>query len=830
MGSLLLVWLQMWQFSTAYAQSAQELQLFSGLAQDAWVGYIATRAGKVDLFVHHIDTSGYENIGRNGLCLSCEDTVGVRTWNAVVGEKGWLYAAWSTPHHMAVCAIEPEGLFQWKLRLPQKAHHIALLPHPEGGVVLLLEEDQTLSLQGWSATGSQLFATSIDSRERPQRKGRFIPSGLEGFLVLWESYVGDRWELRIQKWRWNGEAEQGPRSLSGLHRSVEAAEFIGDGYGGILGVYESASIGGAGKDLYLIRYNRNGNLLYEKPLCLEAGDQQNPRLYKRGTDLLIVWEDNRNQDWDLYFQRVEISSGKPLLPSKGVTLVELPGPQRSPHLILDYFQNEMIAVWIDNRHLQADIYMQRYSASVKPQWEFAGRPLATNPHQQHSLRTATQDFQYFWVAYLEDKPQEGTYPHIALVTTQGEIRLHKRLAGNLSRPYARISQLQAYSRGKDLFLLWADDRDSAGKPQLYLQQLSSAAPSRWPAQGMPIAPQPTLSQRDAKVIFFRDTLWVLWQGQESDVESDLFAQALIPSGKKVFLPKPFLVCGADRVQNEANWIRHPHRLYASWTDNRSMEETGFDLYLRSVWPPAPEAGWRAKPPLQNSAYIFFTPGENTAHHVWQEEVAHRYQILYAHAPLGEIPNSPTLLSPTSKPQRFLQSICTPEGVLFVTFCEESPGPYEQNLRIFALSPHGEILWQKTSPFPYRHHLYPSLLLLQGGDLLLTALATSGSNRWDLVYARFSPTGELREKGILLTPVPERSRWQILQNGEEYWLLLQMTTGHTLHQGRRPDNLKPIRLPGAAAEAVLIPWQEKVWIFWTDERREKLYLTPLSPQP
>ncbi|MDW8134969.1 MAG: hypothetical protein RMJ66_07900 [Bacteroidia bacterium] len=825
----LVLWAQlMWEVPTAAGETASDLRLFSAYQQDAWIGYKANRRGQIHIFLHHIDTSGYERLGRNGICISCQDTASSLKWDAAVGEKGWIYVAWTTSKNTHVSALTPEGLFAWKFSLQEPAQQITLLPHPEGGVVLLSTNQRGLVLQGWNAVGKPLFEHILVPPHKPLRKAYLISSNIEGFLVLWESFTGDKWEITVQKWRWNGTNDGPAKVISSLAQSVEAIEFIGDGYGGLLGVYESVSLNGSGKDLRLIRYSRNGSRLYELPLCTEVGDQQNPRLYKRGTDLLVVWEDNRKQDWDLYYQRIDISTGSPLLPPAGQPLVSLPSPQRSPHLVLDYFQNELIAAWIDYRHLQADLYMQRFSSEGKPLWEFIGRPLATGGYQQRELQVTPEGFHFFWVAYLEDVPHEGTYPWVALVSLQGEIVFRKRLTGNTLHPYARFSDLRAQVWDKELLLLWSDDRDSAGRPQFYLQKVSPSLETQWLSQGMPVSPQKGLAQKEIQTYLQGDTVWLLWRGEESDVESDLFAQAILRSGSRLLKTSPFVVCGADRVQHEAKWVPHSSRLYAIWTDTRSMEETGFDLYLRCIQPPAPEVGWRAQSHLQNSAFVFSIPENDKLHFLWQEEIGGTYQILYAHNSLEAVPHHPTPLAPTGKAQRFLKAICSSAGILYAAFCEEAPGPYEQTIRIFAIGPNGNILWRSRSPFPHKHHLYPQLTLLRDGDILLTALAyTSG---WELVYARYTPKGEIREKGILLSPISEHTTWQVLEQEREFWLLINMQSKYLLYQGSELSRLKPLPFPGQPAEALLLSWQGKVWLFWTNSTREKLLLSPILAKP
>lgn len=821
----LLVWMQSWQIPTAYRQVAQAPQVLSGHTQQAWVGYLSNRAGTNHLYLHLIDTSGYEPLG--GVCLSCGDSRPVVTWQASLGEKNWLYVGWSTAEKTFLRSLDGAGVTRWEAEISVAAQELALTAHPEGGAVALLRNERALKLYFWDSSGQVRTEHTLVS-DMPCRHARLIEGGLEGFLIVWEAYTGQRWEIFFQKWLWQGKSDAPARTLSQFSHSVEGIELINDGFGGMLGVYESVSLSGAGKDLYLIRYNRNGTRLYEVPLCQEAGDQQAPRLYKRGSELLIVWEDNRHQDWDLYYQRVDITTGKPLLAREGVPLVRLAGPQRSVQLILDYFQNEMIALWLDYRRLQGDIYFQRYTAEGKPLWEFAGRPLATSLAQQHSLRTAAQDFQLFWVVYLEDESEQGTQPHIALLTTQGEVRLHRRLSGNIKRPFARTESPEAHPWGDKLLLLWRDDRDAADHPQLYAQLLSPEGKPLWFPLGLAVSPQTQLSQKNPQVHVQGDTLWLLWEGEESDVETDLFAQALTPEGKRLFT-RPLAVCNADRVQTEARWLLHRGRLYAYWTDNRSMEQTGFDLYLRSIAPLLPEVGWRATRAFQNSAFIF--PAQDTVrlHHLWQEDVNGKYQMAYALAPLGQV-STPSLLVPTAKPQRFLAAVPDAGGGVYVAFCEEAPGPYEQALRVIALSPTGEIRWQHTSPWGYRHHLYPRLYRLPTGDLLGLSLGSPNPGRWELLYAIFSSEGKLQEKGTLLTPVPERSVYQLLPVTGGFWLLLQMPTGHTLHYGSRLSELKPVKLPAPCSQAILTLWRGQAHLLCTEREGGRITLSPLSATP
>ncbi|MCS7162913.1 MAG: hypothetical protein NZ958_06295 [Bacteroidia bacterium] len=828
MGLRLLLWMQTWSIPTPYRQVVQDLKVWPVTPHHIWLGYRATRAGTPHLYLHYIDTALAAPSGSVGLCVSCRETTRVEAWDAAVSETGGLYGAWSSAQGTFVFSLEKELFLGWQTHLGQPAKSLQLQPKPKGGVVLLLQTENALSLHYFSATGMAELKEVIEGGRRPVRHGRLLLSDAEGFIVLWEAYTGRRWELFFQKWLWKGEAVSSARSLTGTSRSVETAEFLGDGYGGLIAAYEGLSMSGIGKDLYLVRYNRHGQQLYEVPLCTEAGDQQNPRLYKRGAEVWVVWEDNRRQDWDLYYQRFDITTGQPLLPKEGLPIVSLPGPQQNPQLILNYLQNELIAVWVDFRRMQGDIYFQRYSAQGKPLWEFTGRPLADNLYMQHSLCVAALGFQDFWVAYLEEHPTEGSYVYVAHISLQGEVRLHRALGGNREQPLAQIGAIEAVPWGDKLLLLWSDNREGKNRRQLYGQLLNAELEPQWPKLGQPLGYQPNLLQEEAQAIFLGDTAWILWRAEESIGESDLYAQAFTSAGRPLF-PRPLSICDAKRHQHEPRWLLQGGRLYAYWTDSRSLEESGFDLYLRPIWPLGPEQGWRTLLTFQNSALLFPGSDSGRLHHLWQEEVQGKYQILYAYGALGEVGGGLALV-PTAKPQRFFQALQDSLGNVWVAFCEEAPGPYQQTLRVVGISPKGEILWRQIPPLTHTHHLYPRLDLLGPGEVVLTFLGQRSDGRWELAYGRYSPQGTLLKRGLLLTPVPEKTSWQIGYAQGRYWLLGQIEEAYVLYQGTSLDNLRPVPLAVKPAQAKLLLWRQKPWLFWVDPTRTQLHLMPLVAMP
>ena len=830
MLNLLVVWLQIGPIYPSGTQVAQDLKLLPGYAQDAWVGYRAQRHGQTHLYIHHLDSSGYSYTSQSGWNLSAGDSLPVLAWDGLVSSDNRLYGAYLCAGRLNIFSLAGDNRFLWKNHLPiaGQTGEIRVWATPHQAFMIALLTGQEVILYGYTIQGEKRFVTRVDTSSRPKRHLRVLSSASDGIWLVWEAFTDKNWNLMAQKFGWEGQPLSSAQPLSTLPHTIYHATFTDDGYGGFFGVYESSHLHSAGKDLYLVRYNRHAQKIYEVPLCLETGDQQTPRLYKRGTELLIVWEDNRNQDWDIYYQRVEISSGKRLLTPEGAPLIALPGPQSNPHLILDYFQNEAIVIWEDFRHIQPDIYYQRISANGERLWEFSGRALVSNSHAQRHLIAYPQDFQYFWVAFLEDIPLQGTHPRLYYVKSDGTVQKKVDLQGTIY-PQATLQNLRVYPWEDGILLAWQDNRDFAQKPQIYLQSLSARGEPLWPLEGLPAGLQTQGEERLADIVATGDTIWILWQAHESDVEDDLYAQAFLSSGEKLFAKGPIPVCIADRVQSDARWLRYRNALHVTWTDNRSMEETGFDLYYRSIMPLLPEIGWRGTTNFQSNCF-YFVIDSSRVHHLWSEATPDIYQVYYGLGPLGK-PANPQPLRPNQKPQRFARALYEENGSLYVAFCEEAPGPYEQAIALLSLSPEGKILWAVDKALSYRHALYPQLTRWKSDQLLVTALGNPYPGTWELGYAIYNlKTGQKESAGTLLSPVPERTQWQTLVAGETLWLLLKMPTGWVLYQGSPGQKLKPYPLPFSPAEAQLTLWNGQPYLYYVDEKRQSIRWLTLSLRP
>ena len=114
-------------------------------------------------------------------------------------------------------------------------------------------------------------------------------------------------------------------------------------------------------DIYGWRVNSEGNLIGDViPISiatdceLDESVQQGPAMAYNSQDnqYLVVWEDDRNGNWDIYGQLLS-AAGEPL--GNNFPIVEVQGDQRRPDLVYNSQDNLYLVVWQDNYYGDWDI-------------------------------------------------------------------------------------------------------------------------------------------------------------------------------------------------------------------------------------------------------------------------------------------------------------------------------------------------------------------------------------------------------------------------------------------------------------------------------------------
>ena len=137
-------------------------------------------------------------------------------------------------------------------------------------------------------------------------------------------------------------------------------------------------------DIYAQRIRKDGNLGWELngiPVCLMSGYQSSARCVCDGVGgAVIIWQDHRNENWDIYAQRAD-SSGLLLWDTNGIGVCMADSTQ-GPYVVETDNRSGAIIAWMDYRAGNWDIYCQRGDSSGVLQWGEDGLGVCANSDAQ----------------------------------------------------------------------------------------------------------------------------------------------------------------------------------------------------------------------------------------------------------------------------------------------------------------------------------------------------------------------------------------------------------------------------------------------------------------
>jgi hypothetical protein len=118
-------------------------------------------------------------------------------------------------------------------------------------------------------------------------------------------------------------------------------------------------------DIYYQRYNDAGTALGVNTKVnddSQGADQEHPSISMDAAgNFVIVWDDNRNNNYDIYYQRYTSTGGALGVNTKVNDDVDSV-KQWDPSISMDAAGN-FVVVWIDERNVNRDIYYQRYTST-----------------------------------------------------------------------------------------------------------------------------------------------------------------------------------------------------------------------------------------------------------------------------------------------------------------------------------------------------------------------------------------------------------------------------------------------------------------------------------
>lgn len=212
-----------------------------------------------------------------------------------------------------------------------------------------------------------------------------IDDGADGGILLWynEIQTDGSWKTTMHAQRINadGSCLWGERGIQICDTSPDPrwAKLISDGSGGAVVVWEDNR--GPDTDIYAQRISSDGRLLWSNmgiPVANACNAQLSPQIVSDGLgNFIVVWVQSPGTsyhvgDTDIYAQKINSSGESLWADGNGVPVCTATGSQEHPQVASDG-SSGCIVVWHDTRNRpNRDAYAQRLNSKGKTLWETGG--------------------------------------------------------------------------------------------------------------------------------------------------------------------------------------------------------------------------------------------------------------------------------------------------------------------------------------------------------------------------------------------------------------------------------------------------------------------------
>ncbi len=361
---------------------------------------------------------------------------------------------------------------------------------------------------------------------------------------------------------------------------------VPDGSGGAIVVWQDRR-NESDLNIYVQRLSASGSPQWTAdgvPVCSDPAGQQRPRCVSDGAGgAVITWIDLRNGDPDVYAQRVD-ASGTPQWTTDGVCVATWawPNNQIDPELVSDGAGGAII-VWQDGRYYDYDIYAQRVDASGAAQWTANGVAICqASGHQD--LPQIIPDGAGGAIMTWHDGRPGATAPDIYAGRIDGS-GIPQWTTDGVALCLAAGDQrdMRIVGTASGAIIAWTDGRLGMGEEDVYAQCLNSSGTVQWSSTGAPFC---TASGYQVLRAITGDGAGAIaiWADERGGIGTeDLYAQRLDGLGASQWEEDGVRVCGADDQQYVCCMVGDgAGGMIAAWEDRRSglSEE---DLYALRVY-------------------------------------------------------------------------------------------------------------------------------------------------------------------------------------------------------------------------------------------------------
>lgn len=411
--------------------------------------------------------------------------------------------------------------------------------------------------------------TPVSSAASAQRTPNIIQDGAGGSLVVWEDARNGAGDIFAQRLGKKGEPLWASEGLPvivvpGMQTSPT---LLADGASGAIVVWQDYRDGDA--DIYAQRINASGDTLWSPggiALVTAVGDQLAPQIIGDGTGgAIVVWEDHRGGNGDIYAQRID-ADGLIQWAADGGAVSATAEHQFSPKAAIDAAGGAFV-VWEDYRSgIGYDVYGQRLTGAGTPEWTTNGVVVSAASRNQLSPQVIADGSSGAIVAWEDYRggtaadiyAQRIDSAGVATWTTTG-------VAISAATNNQRAPQIVADESG-GAFIAWEDYRN--GNADVFAQHIDALGVRQWTANGTVVNASANAQLAPRVVLDRVGGIIVAWNTM-GDNGSDVFMQRLNSEGALLWTADALAVCSATGDQSAVQIIEDGSEgAVVTWTDSR----------------------------------------------------------------------------------------------------------------------------------------------------------------------------------------------------------------------------------------------------------------------
>ncbi len=263
------------------------------------------------------------------------------------------------------------------------------------------------------------------------------------------------------------------------HRQDDA-RIVSDSKSGAIITWTDYRVDSIHGDIYVQRMNAAGYPMWTANgvgVCTDTNHQSMEYMCQSENGAaIIVWEDNRNADRDIYAQKVD-SLGNILWTANGVAVCSKIAKQKNPRVMSDGVGGAFV-VWEDSVGGTFDIYAQRVSSTGVNLWTAGGIPICNAAGIQGGARIATDGFGGAIIAWQDKRGFIDNFIYAQRVDASGNVKWTANGAIICNTPGGQINPKLIADGNHGAYLAWQDKRNGDDY-DIYAQRIDSTGTIKW---------------------------------------------------------------------------------------------------------------------------------------------------------------------------------------------------------------------------------------------------------------------------------------------------------------------------------------------------------------